>query len=149
METAHRNDFRTFIRIHSVFKSERLSANTKITLHKALIRSVIIYACRVWELAADTFLLKFQRMQNKVLRTIGNFPRCILVRDLHIAFNIPYVYDYVLWKKLCRKHAQVTQNHENEHVRGIGQGEARHRKYKRLKLAGGLLTTVQMTKLPL
>jgi hypothetical protein len=28
-------------------------------------------------------------------------------------------------------------NHENEHVRGIGQGEARHRKYKRLKLSGG------------
>jgi hypothetical protein len=27
--------------------------------------------------------------------------------------------------------------HENEHVRGIGQGEARHRKYKRLKLGGG------------
>jgi hypothetical protein len=23
-------------------------------------------------------------------------------------------------------------NHENEHVRGIEQGEARHRKYKRL-----------------
>jgi hypothetical protein len=29
------------------------------------------------------------------------------------------------------------QNHENEHVRGTGQGEARHRKYKRLKLGGG------------
>jgi hypothetical protein len=29
------------------------------------------------------------------------------------------------------------QNHENEHVCGIGQGEARHRKYKRLKLDGG------------
>jgi hypothetical protein len=26
---------------------------------------------------------------------------------------------------------------ENEHVRSIGQGEARHRKYKRLKLGGG------------
>jgi hypothetical protein len=29
------------------------------------------------------------------------------------------------------------QNHENEYVHGIGQGEARHRKYKRLKLGGG------------
>jgi hypothetical protein len=29
------------------------------------------------------------------------------------------------------------QNHENEHVRGIGQGEARHRKYKNLNLGGG------------
>jgi hypothetical protein len=32
--------FRTFIRIYSIFKSERLSANFKLTLHKALIRSV-------------------------------------------------------------------------------------------------------------
>jgi hypothetical protein len=29
------------------------------------------------------------------------------------------------------------QNHENEYIRGIGQGEARHRKYKRLELGGG------------
>jgi hypothetical protein len=31
---------------------------------------------------------------------------------------------------------EVIQNHENEHVRSIGKGEARHRKYKRLKLVG-------------
>jgi hypothetical protein len=28
------------------------------------------------------------------------------------------------------------QNHENEQVRDIGQDEARHRKYKKLKLGG-------------
>jgi hypothetical protein len=33
--------------------------------------------------------------------------------------------------------AEVMQYHENEHVRSIRQGEARHRKYKRLKLGGG------------
>jgi hypothetical protein len=33
--------------------------------------------------------------------------------------------------------AEVIQNHMNEHVRIIGQGEARNRKYKRLKLGGG------------
>jgi hypothetical protein len=32
---------------------------------------------------------------------------------------------------------EVIQNHKKEHVRSIGQGEARHRKYKRLKLGGG------------
>jgi hypothetical protein len=51
------------------------------------------------------------------------------------AFNLPYVYDYII--KLCRQQAEVIQNHENEHVRGIGQGEAKLRKYKRLKLGGG------------
>jgi hypothetical protein len=29
------------------------------------------------------------------------------------------------------------KKHENEHVLGIGQGEARHGKYKRLSLGGG------------
>jgi hypothetical protein len=36
-----------------------------------------------------------------------------------------------------RQQAEFIQNHENENVRNIGQGEARHRKYKRLKPGGG------------
>jgi hypothetical protein len=38
--------------------------------------------------------------------------------------------------KLCSQQAEVILNHDNENVRYIGQGEARHRKYKRLKLGG-------------
>jgi hypothetical protein len=35
------------------------------------------------------------------------------------------------------RQAEVIQNHEKKkHVRGIGQGEARQRKYKRLELGG-------------
>jgi hypothetical protein len=73
------NAFKTFTRIYSLFKSERLSANIKLTLHKPLVRSVMTYNSPV-----GIYLLKLHLMQNKVLR--------------------------------------------------IGQGEARHRKYKRLKL---------------
>jgi hypothetical protein len=40
--------------------------------------------------------------------------------------------------KLCRTKAEVILNHVNPHVGGTGQGEASHRKYKRLKLDGGL-----------
>jgi hypothetical protein len=53
---------------------------------------------------------------------------------MHVAFQIPYVYDYI--KKLCRQQAEVIQNHANENVRYNGQGEAQHRKHKRLKLGG-------------
>jgi hypothetical protein len=35
-----------------------------------------------------------------------------------------------------RQKAEAIQNHDNENVPNIGQGEARHRKYKRLKLGG-------------
>jgi hypothetical protein len=76
-----------------------------------------------------------QRLQNKVLRTIGNFPRRTPVRDLHVAFKISYVYDLIT--KLCRQQAKVIQNHQNPNVRNIGQCETQHRKYKRLKLDGG------------
>jgi hypothetical protein len=71
----------------------------------------------------------------KVLRTIGSFSRCTPVRDLHTVFDLLYVHNYIT--KLCRQQVEVIQNHENEHVRRIGQGEARHRRYKRLKLGGG------------
>jgi hypothetical protein len=37
------------------------------------------YACPALELAEDTHLLKLQRLQNKVLRIIGNFARHTLV----------------------------------------------------------------------
>jgi hypothetical protein len=93
------------------------------------------YASPAWEFATNTHLLKLQRLQNKVLRTIGNFPRRTPVQELHKAFNIPYIYDYIT--KLCRQQAQVIQNHKNANVCHIGQGEARHRKHKRLKLGGG------------
>jgi hypothetical protein len=93
------------------------------------------YACPAWESAADTHLLKLQRPQNKALRTIGNFPRRTPVRELHTAFNIPYVYDFIT--KLCRQQTEVILNRDNKNVRNIGRGEARHRKYKRIKLGGG------------
>jgi hypothetical protein len=93
------------------------------------------YVCLAWELAVDTYLLKLQRLQNKVLRTTGNFPRCTSIRDLHTAFNLPYLYYYIT--KLCRQQAEVIQNHENEHVRSKRQGEVRCSKYKWLKLGGG------------
>jgi hypothetical protein len=43
--------FRAFTRTYSLLKSERLSANIKLTFHKALIRSVTTYACPAWEFA--------------------------------------------------------------------------------------------------
>jgi hypothetical protein len=44
-------------------------------------------------------------------------------------------YDHIT--KLCKKQSDVIQNHENKYVRSIRQGEARHRRYIRLKLGGG------------
>jgi hypothetical protein len=137
IKTIETKVFRVFIRTYSLFKSEHLSTDIKPTLYKALIRFIMTYASPAWEFAANTDLFKLQRLQNKVLRTIGNFPRSTPVRELHKAFNIPYIYDYIT--KLCRQQAKVIQNNANANVRNIGQGEAEHRKHKRLNLGCGQL----------
>jgi hypothetical protein len=81
IEMTEAKAIRTFIRIYSLFKSERSSTNIKLTLHRALIRSVMPYACSTWEFVADTHHLKLQHIQNKILHIIGNFPRCTLVHN--------------------------------------------------------------------
>jgi hypothetical protein len=96
--------FWAFIRLYPLFKSQRLSANIKLTLLKGLIRSVMTYACPAWEFAAETRLLKLHRLQNRVHRTITNSSRRTLVRDLHMAYQILYVYDYIT--KLCSQQAK-------------------------------------------
>jgi hypothetical protein len=77
---------------------------------------------------ADKHLLKLQRLQNKVLLTIDNFSRPTPVCDLHMAFKLPYLNDYIT--KLYRQQAEVIQNRENENVRNIGQGEGRQKENK-------------------
>jgi len=124
-----------FLSIYPILKSERLNIGVTVIIYKALVRSMLTYACPAWEFAADSYLLKSQRLQNRVLRTIGNLPRHIPIRDLHRSVKIPYLYHYVT--QLCREKASVIRYHDSVIIRNIGQGEARHRKYKRLRLGGG------------
>jgi hypothetical protein len=67
------------------------------------------------------------------------------VRDLHMAFKLPYVYDYII--KLCRQQAEVIRNQENANVRNIGQGEPDTGNIRDLNLAAVKHTTVQVTRL--
>jgi hypothetical protein len=101
------------------------------------------YACSTWEYEADGHLLNLQRLQKRFLRVTGNLDRLTLVREMHVAFKIPYVYNCIT--KLCRTQTEVTLNHANPNVCGTGQVEALHRKYKRLNLAAIKPTTVHLT----
>jgi hypothetical protein len=122
----------TSINIYHLLKRERLSVGTKLTVYRVLIMSILIHVCPAWKFAADSHLLKLQRLQ--VLRTIGNLLRRTPTRDLHVAFGIQCLYDFVT--KLCRQQATVMLNNGNGNMRSIGQGEARRTKYKRHKLGG-------------
>jgi hypothetical protein len=104
------------------------------------------YACLAWEFAADTHLIKLQRLQNKVLCTVGNFPKRTPVREMHMAFHLPYVYDYTT--KLCRQQAEVTINHDNENVRYIlDKAKPDIENIRGLNLVAVEHTTIHVTRL--
>jgi hypothetical protein len=105
------NALHIYIRTYSLFESGRLSTTIKLTLHRALIGSVMTYAWPIWEYAANTHPLKLQRLQNRVLCPTGNLDRCTPVHKLHVAFKIPYMYDYIT--KLSRTQVEVILNHVN------------------------------------
>jgi hypothetical protein len=84
---------------------------------------------------AEALLLQTAAPAEQVLRATGNLDRCTPVCKLPVAFNIPCVYNFIT--ELCRTLAEVILNDVNPNVRAIRQEEARHRKYKRLRLRGG------------
>jgi hypothetical protein len=53
---------------------------------------------------------------------------------MQVPLKILYLYDYI---KLCKKHAEVIQNHRNPNARTIEQGEAMNSNHKRLRRCGG------------
>jgi hypothetical protein len=102
------------------------------------------YDSPAWEFATDTHLIKLQRLQNKVLRTIGSFPRRTPVRDLHMAFAIPFVYDYIT--KLCRQQAEVMIA---EMFAILGKAKPVTENIRGLNLAAVKHTTIQVSRLPM
>jgi hypothetical protein len=130
--------FRTFIRIYSLFKSERLSANVKLTLHKALIRSVMTYACPAWEFSAETHLLKLQRLQNRVLRTIGNFPKWLSTFSTFMITEPNHAGNKQKSSKIMKMKMFVTLDKARPHTQNI----------RGLNLAAVMCTTVQVSRLP-
>jgi hypothetical protein len=103
IEMIEAKTFRTFIRVYSLFSIERFIVNSKLTLHKDFIISVMTYACPTCEFVADTHLMKLQHLQDKVLCTIGTFQTHTPVREMHMFFTF-------------RTHVIIWQNYEgNKH----------------------------------
>jgi hypothetical protein len=100
-----------------------------------------------WEFAAESHLLKLQRLQNKVLRTTRKFPKRTSVRDMNKAFHMRYVYVYITnhagnkqkSSKIIKMKMFATLDKEKldtENIRG-------------LNVAAVMCMTVQVTRLSL
>jgi hypothetical protein len=65
---------------------------------------------------------------------------CTQPMEIDMNIGTPYtsitLYSAAFMDKPSKLQSRALQS-EDENVRNIGQGEARHRKYKRLKLGGG------------
>jgi hypothetical protein len=93
----------------------------------------MIYNCPSRESATVAFVLRLQRLQNKVQS--WQFRQAhIYIRDKYVAFKIAYVHQYK--NILCRKQVEVIQHHLNPNVLASRHGEDRPMKYKRFKLGG-------------
>jgi hypothetical protein len=92
MQIEYRNDWsQSFQNIYySLFSIQKWAI--KLMLHKTLVRSVMIYAFPALEFAADTHLLKFECLQNKILRTTCKFLKCTPVHELKMTFQVPFIY---------------------------------------------------------
>jgi hypothetical protein len=87
MEMIESEAFRTFNTVYYLFKSDRLGANVKLTLHKALNRSTITYV-------ASPGNLPRSQAPNEIAAPVKQGWRTP-ARDWHMDFNLPYAYDYV------------------------------------------------------
>jgi len=105
---------RTNMSVTNTFQFSCCSINIKLTFHIVIFRYIMTYACPTCEYVADTYFLKSQHLQNNVLQTTGNFPRLTLTHELDVAFNVPYIHDFIT--KLCWQQADLICNHENTYL---------------------------------
>jgi hypothetical protein len=60
--------FRIFIRVCSLFISERLCANIKLMFSEAIIKSIITSAFPAYEFSVGANVFRLQRLKNKIIR---------------------------------------------------------------------------------
>jgi hypothetical protein len=85
-------------------------------------------AFSVWEFVADTYLLKLQRLQNRILHPVVIHHRGTPVRGLNLTHLRVRLNGYI-----TQETAEVIQNHQNSNVHETGQEESMHRKNKKHK----------------
>jgi hypothetical protein len=131
--------FRIFVRVYFLFRSEWLSAIIKLTLHKALIRSIMTYACPAWvsvefEIAMPRKQSSSRQWQVSKVRT-GPRVACCFHNSVRGWF----------YHKLCRQQAEVIQNNHNLYMFiTYDKAKSSTGNIKGLTLAAVKLTTIQV-----
>lgn len=134
------------LRVCCVFRSDWLGVSIKLTLNRAIMRSVMIYACPSWEYvgrhppAATIASAKQGNVHDwQVFSTL--FPaNCMCLSR---------VCSCVILSQNCAGNKLKSWNCENQNVGRTGQDKAQYWDYKRVKLGSCQVYICQVTKLPL
>jgi hypothetical protein len=114
--------FRVFSSLNVIQKQAR--ANIKLSLHKRLFGSIMIYAFSVLESAANTCQLTLQWLRSEAFRIIDSLLRYTAVRDVLLTLNALHFYDYIT--ELFRLDEEIFQNRRNVKIGKTEHGKDRH-----------------------
>lgn len=116
-------------------RASKLKISSGLTVYKALLRPVLLYAAPIWSCAAKTHKDKMQIFQNKVLRILAKkTKREIRITELHRRFNMDRINTQI--KNMAEKFYATAEEAKNPLVQHLGQYDHSFRwKYKRPKMS--------------
>jgi hypothetical protein len=87
-------------------KRSFLSEKNKVIIYRTIIRTLMLYGCYIWHIAANTHKNKLQVIQNKNLKTIHNLPMRFSTLELHERFQHPTISNVInnqnlTWSNKC------------------------------------------------
>jgi hypothetical protein len=86
---------RTFIRVCCIFRSERLTANVKLTPYKAVIKCVWLLLAPPGNLRQVPILCSDSACEVRVSALLTTYDGVSQTHDLHLVLKIPHLCDFI------------------------------------------------------
>lgn len=112
-------------------RKSRTSIYNKLLIYNQILKPIWMYGIQLWGCASNCHILKVQRFQNKVLRTITNAPWYIRNTNIHCDLGVPTVADVI--KAIATKHENRLIQHENPEALRLLDTDQNVRRLKRTK----------------
>lgn len=72
-------------------RNSKLSIDNKLLVYKSILKPVWMYGLQLWGSASNSSIIRIQRMQNIILRTISNVPWYVTNAEIHEHLGMPTV----------------------------------------------------------
>lgn len=113
-------------------KQSELSIHNKLLIYKQVLKPVWTYGAQLWGCTKKSNLLRIERFQNKVLRSIVKAPWYIRNDDIHKDLNIAPVSEEI--QRFARKHMERLHQHQNiEMIHLLDNHQVVRRRLNRVK----------------